>query len=110
MSLSIHKNFTKINRVDSLGRSNPRYIVIHSTGNTASAKSENANTVNNNHGGIGAHYSVDEKDIYQSLEDDRKIYHCGTGGCYRQKHKFCRNANSVGIEMCQKNHEGEIAS
>lgn len=102
-------NLTKINLVSSLGVSEPKYIVIHSTGNTASAKNENANTVNNDHGGVGAHYSVDEKDIYQTVPDNMKIYHCGTGGVYQQKHPECRNANSVGIEMCQKDMSGTIA-
>lgn len=107
----LKKNFTTKNLVTSLGTSEPKYIVIHSTGNTASAKNENANTVNNNHGGVGAHYSVDEKDIYQTVPDDKKIYHCGTaGGAYKQKHPECRNANSVGIEMCQKDMAGHIAA
>lgn len=105
----IKENFTTKNWVRELGVSEPRYIVIHSTGNTASAKNENANTVNNDHGGIGAHYSVDEKEIYHTLQDNRKIYHCGTGGVYRQKHPECRNSNSIGIEMCQTDMKGTIA-
>lgn len=104
------KNYTTKNWVKSLGISEPKYIVIHSTGNTASAKNENANTVNNPHDGVGAHYSVDEKDIYQTLQDNRKIYHCGTaGGAYKQKHSECRNTNSIGIEMCQKDVAGNVA-
>ena len=102
------KNYTTKNWVKSLGISEPKYIVIHSTGNTASAKNENANTVNNQHDGVGAHYSVDEKDIYQTLQDNRKIYHCGTGHVYEQKHRECRNANSIGIEMCQKDEAGNV--
>lgn len=106
---NIINNFTVKNWVKSLGISEPKYIVIHSTGNTASAKNENANTVNNDHGGIGAHYSVDEKDIYHTLQDVKKIYHCGTGRYYHQKHPLCRNSNSIGIEMCQKDMKGTIA-
>lgn len=106
---NIIDNFTVKNWVKTLPNSIPKYIVIHSTGNTASAKNENANTVNNAHGGVGAHYSVDEKDIYHTLQDDRKIYHCGTAGYYQKKHPLCNNSNSVGIEMCQKDMKGTIA-
>ena len=107
--IRIRRNLTKINLVKALGVSQPKYIVIHSTGNTASAKNENANTVNNNHCGVGAHYSVDEKDIYQSVLDECKIYHCGTAGVYTQKHPECRNINSIGIEMCQKDMHGNVS-
>lgn len=110
LSKILHKNFTTKNLVTSLGVSEPKYIVIHSTGNTASAKNENANTVNNDHGGVGAHYSVDENDVYQTVPDNKKIYHCGTaGGAYKQKHPECGNINSVGVEMCQKDMKGNIA-
>ena len=107
--INIIRNLTKINVVKCLGISPPKYIVIHSTGNTASAQNENLNIVNNNRHGIGAHYSVDEKDIYQAVLDDHKIYHCGTANVYTQKHLECRNSNSIGIEMCQKDMKGNVA-
>lgn len=103
-------NFTTKNWVKELGTSAPKYIVIHSTGNTAPAKNENANTVNNDNRGVGAHYTVDDKDIYHTLQDNRKIYHCGTAGYYTQKHAECRNANSIGIEMCQVDMKGTVAA
>lgn len=107
---NIIENFTVKNCVGSLSSGNPKYLVIHSTGNTASAKNENANTVNNDHKGVGAHYFVDEKDIYHTLQDDRMIYHCGTAaGTYKQKHQACKNSNSLGIEMCQRDPAGTIS-
>lgn len=103
------EHYTTKNWVQNLGRNSPQFIVIHSTGNTASAKLENANTVNNYHGGVGAHYFVDEKEIYHTLQDDRIIYHCGTAGYYKKKHPLCMNSNSIGIEMCQADGTGKIA-
>ena len=104
----IIKNFTKKNRVGA--KTEPsKFIVIHSTGNTASARNENLNTVNNDHKGVGAHYSVDGVSIYQSLADGDIIYHCGTGGYYKQKHPVCRNRNSIGVEMCQEDMHGRIS-
>lgn len=76
-----------------------KYIVIHYTGNqnkdTAKA---NCTYFKNGSRGSSAHLFVDNDSIYQSVELRDRAWHCGTSGTYY--HGDCRNANSIGIEMC----------
>ena len=46
-----------------------------------------------------AHYFVDPNGVVQSVKDGDTAWHCGRerGGSY---YNDCRNANSIGIEMC----------
>lgn len=73
------------------------YIVIHYTaGNndTARANAKYFQTFRE----ASAHYFVDSKEIIQTVADEYAAWHCGTQ--YGYKHKECRNANSIGIEIC----------
>ena len=45
-----------------------------------------------------AHYFVDDDSVTQSVPDDYIAWHCGTKGKYY--HPYLRNANTIGIEMC----------
>lgn len=76
-----------------------KYIVMHYTGNknkdTAKA---NSTYFKNGSRGSSAHFFVDNDSIYQSVELRDRAWHCGTSGTYY--HGDCRNANSIGIEMC----------
>lgn len=83
------------------GRTQPvRYIVMHYTAN-------NGDTAKNNcdyyHcvGGLkaSAHYFVDEHGAMQSVRDGDTAWHCGARAYW---HPECRNANSIGIEMCSR--------
>ena len=83
------------------GRTQPvRYIVLHYTAG-------DGDTANNNCGyfhrtaGIqaSAHYFVDEHGAVQSVREGDTAWHCGARS-YR--HPECRNANSIGIEMCSR--------
>ena len=47
-----------------------------------------------------SHFFVDEKEIWQSVREKDIAWHCGTRGMYF--HPYCRNANSLGIELCSR--------
>jgi N-acetylmuramoyl-L-alanine amidase len=80
------------------------YIVIHYVGAVSSAKA-NAQYFKNTYRGASAHYFVDEKDIYQVVEDKDAAWHCGAT---YYKHLYCRNSNSIGIEMCCFKKNGKL--
>ena len=76
------------------------YIVIHYVGATGGAKA-NCQYYAGGSRGASAHYFVDfDGSIWQSVEDRDIAWHCGAKS-YR--HPECRNANSIGIELCVRN-------
>lgn len=90
----IRKNYTK-------GRSQPiKYIVVHYTAGRSSKPGSAQNTrnyFNSSDRQASAHYIVDDAEIIQAVKDSDTAWHCGTKGTY---YSLCRNANSIGIEMC----------
>jgi N-acetylmuramoyl-L-alanine amidase len=78
-----------------------KYITIHTTGNrntTATAKMH----VDYQFSGSGGsetswHYTVDDKEIWQSFDDLRMCWHAGNAE---------GNATSIGIEICVNNKNG----
>lgn len=74
-----------------------KYIVIHYVGAVSTAKN-NADYFYSAYRGASANYFVDDTSIWQVVEDKDAAWHCGTSGTYY--HKYCRNNNSIGIEMC----------
>lgn len=74
------------------------YVVIHYTGNTKDTAQANANYFATGSRKASAHFFVDDKNIFQSVELRDTAWHCGTSGKYY--HSSCRNSNSFGIEMC----------
>lgn len=83
------------------GREFPvHWIVLHFTANNGDTAKNNADYfANNSNPRASAHYFVDLNEIYQSVKDTDTAWHCGRerGGSYFND---CRNANSIGIEMC----------
>lgn len=80
-----------------------RYIVIHYTGGLGTAK-ENCQYFASEKKDRSAHYVVGyEGEIWQSVEDENIAWHCGAK---HYEHPKCRNANSIGIELCvrKKDH------
>lgn len=74
-----------------------KYIVIHYTGALGDAKA-NCNYFAGGNRNASAHYFVGyDGVIWQSVEDKNVAWHCGAKS---YKHAECRNANSIGIEMC----------
>ncbi len=74
-----------------------KYIVMHYTGNSKDTAVANAKYFCNNKLSSSAHYFVDDSTIYQSVALKDRAWHCGASTYY---HDECRNANSIGIEMC----------
>lgn len=74
-----------------------RYIVSHYTGNTKDAAVSNAKYFANTICKTSSHFFVDDDSIYQSVKLNCTAYHCGANTYY---HPDCRNANSIGVEMC----------
>jgi N-acetyl-anhydromuramyl-L-alanine amidase AmpD len=96
--LNIAKLLTKYNlKNDNRTKDDIQYIVIHYIGGLAGAKN-NAEYWASKYVGSSAHYIIGHKgEIYQSVLDEDIAWHCGA---VKYKHPKCRNANSIGIEMC----------
>ena len=88
-----------------------KYIVIHFTGNKTDKAKSNANYfAKTNTRQAGAHYFVDDHDVYESINPLKIAYAVGgskysdckkTGG--GTKYKIITNTNSISIEMCSTN-------
>lgn len=92
----IIKNLTTRNYTGATNRT-ISYIVIHWVGSVSTAYN-NTKYFKTTYRGASAHYFVDDTSIYQCVEDGNIAWHCGTSGTYY--HKYARNTNSIGIEMC----------
>lgn len=84
----------------------PRYIVVHTTGNTRKGADARAHFAYWNSGNVGqsADFVIDDKGVIQ-INDYTKYYtwHCGDG-----KGKYgITNANSIGVEICV-NQDGDL--
>lgn len=94
--MNINKLITKTNFKQGNGKQN-KYIVIHYVGATGGAQ-DNCRYFLSNYRGASAHYFVGHKgEIWQCVEDKDIAWHCGAN---TYKHPYCRNSNSIGIEMC----------
>lgn len=89
----------------SRGKGQIRYLVIHFTANDGDTAKNNADYFKNTNVSTSAHYFVDEKEVWQSVRDDDIAWHCGTRGTYF--HPYCRNGNSIGIELCSRMKSGQ---
>lgn len=88
-----------------------KYLVYHYTGNKNDTACANAKYfANTNTRPAGAHYFVDEKDVYQSIDDLKVAWAVGgskysncniTGG--GKMYGIVTNSNSISIEMCSTN-------
>lgn len=88
------------------GRTEPiKYIVIHYTAGNGDTAKNNVDYYRNSVVKASAHYFVDEYDtVYQSVKDTDTAWAVGTTGAYL--HPYCRNANSISIELCSRNKNG----
>lgn len=102
--MQIKKNLTTQNfNTGNIGRI--KYIVIHYTANNGDTALGNTNYFKS-YRGASAHYFVDETSIYQSIEDKNIAWHCGANS---YKHPYCRNSNSLGVELCSYITGGKYA-
>ena len=82
------------------GRTQPiEFLVIHYTANNGDTVQNNLDYFAGNAVGASAHYFVDENGYGQSVKDADTAWHCGASS-YR--HEACRNANSIGMELCSR--------
>lgn len=94
--MNINKKITKVNYQKGNNRK-IKYIVIHYVGATGGAEA-NCNYFQNFYRAASAHYFVGHQgEVWQCVEDKDIAWHCGA---LKYKHNECRNANSIGIEMC----------
>lgn len=107
--LNIQTKLTPYNFTDKNSLARIKYIVVHYVGAVSTAK-DNAIYFASKYVGASAHYVVDEKSIWQLVNDDDASWHCGGGLQGSKYHSFyqkCTNSNSIGIEMCvKKNSNG----
>ena len=79
-----------------------KYLVIHYVGALGDAEQNAYYYGTTPEIGASAHYFVDhgpEAEVWASVAEDCVASHCGRSDG-RYKHSECRNANSIGIEMC----------
>lgn len=83
-----------------------KYLVLHYVGATGGAEA-NCKYFASEYVGASAHYFVGHSgEIWQCVEDKDISWHCGSSSGY--KHTECRNANSIGIELCcRKDAKGQ---
>ena len=80
------------------GRTQPiEYIVVHYTANEGDTAQNNLDYFARTKTGTSAHYFVDSQGVGQSVQDSDTAWHCGSD---HPRHPYCRNSNSIGIEMC----------
>ena len=89
-------NYQEIRRKES----DIKYLVIHYTGNDGDTARGNLTYFHENVVGASAHFFVDDKEVCCSVPWYFRAWHCGTRNGYR--HEDCRNANSIGIELCSR--------
>lgn len=85
------------------------WICLHFTSGNGDTAQNNADYFAREGGlNASAHYFVDTERIVQSVKDSDTAWHCGRerGGSY---YNDCRNANSIGIEMCSVVRNGVYA-
>ena len=100
-NLANSKNYGGARSLDSI-----RWIVIHYTANDGDTANNNCLYFKNNVVGSSAHYFVDDDGVMQSVPDDRIAWHVGCKTGY--KHAYCRNTNSLGVELCDEVKNGVI--
>lgn len=93
----ITKKISKSSNYNNLSSRIIKYVVMHYTGNKKDTAQANANYFATGSRGASAHFFVDDDSIHQSVELRDTAWHCGAKKYY---HNDCRNANSIGIEMC----------
>lgn len=94
--MEIHKMISRYN-YNPGSTSRIKYIVIHYVGALGGAKA-NCEYYGGGDRGASAHYYVDfDGSVWQCVEDQNIAWHCGAR---TYVHPECRNANSIGIELC----------
>lgn len=75
------------------------YIVVHYTAGDGDTAENNGVYFSQNVVGASAHWFVDDTSALCSVPEEFVAWHCG-GAMYN--HPECRNANSIGVELCSR--------
>lgn len=78
----------------------PTRIVVHNTGNDATASNEIAYMIRNNNK-TSFHYAVDDNGVVQGIEENRNAWHSGDGGSGKG------NRQGIAIEICYSKSGGD---
>ena len=92
--MTINRKISLINFSD-LNRSKIDWIILHYVGAVSTAKN-NAEYFYDKYRGASAHYFVDDKEIWQVVEDNDAAWAIGANKYYTG----ARNSNSISVEMC----------
>lgn len=96
--MKIKKRLTKRNYTKATDKKN-LFIVIHYTANDGDTALNNCKYFEKDYRGASANYFVDEKEVYQCVEDTDIAWHVGGANVY---YNDARNSNSIGVEMCSR--------
>ena len=77
----------------------PEFILVHNTGNDASAKNEIA-YMKGNDSSTGYHFAIDDIEVRQGIPLDRNAWHAGDGGVGNG------NRCGIGVEICYSKSGG----
>ena len=102
--MKINRKISLINFYDSnRSKSQIKWIILHYVGAVSIAKN-NADYFYSTFRGASAHYFVDEKEIWQVVEDNDSSWAIGADKYYTH----ARNTNSISIEMCCYKKNGKL--
>lgn len=102
--MKINRKISLINFYDSnRSKSAIKYIILHYVGAVSTAKN-NADYFYSTFRGASAHYFVDEKEIWQVVENNDSSWAIGADKYYTD----ARNTNSISIEMCCYKKDGKL--
>ena len=79
------------------------FLVIHYTGNDGDTDEANGKYFQGPNRQASAHDFVDDNSVTHSVPYNKVAWHCGGKKYYHSK---CRNANSIGIEICDTKRDG----
>lgn len=82
---------------------NVEYLVIHYTAGDGDTAEDNGLYFSRTHVGASAHWFVDEHEAVASVPETEAAWHCGAK---TYVHPHCRNANSIGVELCSRKTDG----
>ncbi len=86
-------------------RRQTRYIVVHYTANRGDTAKNNVDYFAREVVRTSAHFFVDENAVWASVPENYVAWHCGAK---RYRHPKCRNANSIGVEICMNDRAGNL--
>ena len=103
--MMVHKKPCRIENYTQKNRADTKYIVVHYTSNKGDTAKNNADYFAREKVGASAHFFVDETEVWESVPETGVAWHCGAK---QYKHSECRNANSIGVEICMNDRAGKV--